>query len=383
MKFKVSVPDFQYAMRLVRDVVPSSGPLAESVGVLISVEGNTAVFTAFNPEVMAKATVKVEASREGEVVVDAAALYNAISHFQPRKDSGVGTSDIVVISSPKSRKLNVSATTRYASGSETPHKRVFPLRNQEFFPVVPSPDVVDQTFEFPASILMDAIDSVSYAVSADKNQLIFTGVLFQLEDGRLSMFATNGVCLAEYSAKVPYSGDPLRVVIPGSFAAKISKSFFDNDVLTVSLTRSMMFVQTPNLVLGGTLIREEYPDYTSVFPESTTSVLLDKHILLDNLVNLSYEASSLDDNRVTMCLSGGEASLVCGGSTNGGLVAEFGGDFTFACDLKLFAGSIKNIAGDTLKIGFTDASCPLRFSSGDEDASGLGLTCVLVPLSVQ
>lgn len=383
MKFKVSVPDFQYAMRLVRDVVPGSGPLAESVGVLISVEGSTAVFTAFNPEVVAKATVKVEASREGEVVVDAAALYNAISHFQPRNDAGVGTSDITVTSSPKSRKLNVSATTRYALGIETPHKRVFPLRNQEFFPEVPAPNAVDQVFELPASTLMDGIDSVSYAVSADKNQLIFTGVLLQLEEGRLSMFATNGICLAEYSAEVSYSGEPLRVVLPGSFAAKVSKSFFDNDSLTVSLTKSMMFVQTPNLILGGTLIREEYPDYTSVFPQSVTTVLLDKHILLDNLVNLSYEASSLDDNRVTMCLSGGEASLVCGGSTNGGLVVDFEGDFTFACDLKLFANSIKNIAGETLKIGFTDSVCPLKFSSASESSSGSELVCVLVPLSVQ
>lgn len=381
MKFTISVSDFQYAMRTVRDVVPSSGPLAETVGVLIDVQGGRAVFTAYNPEVMAKAAVRIKADRDGEAVVDAASLYGAISHFKPLNDKGVGTGDITVTSAPKSKKLYITAKTTYASGAETPHKRVFPLRNHEFFPTVPAPDKVDRSFELSAGLLMEGIDSVSYALSTDKNQLIFTGALFQLKPGGLTLFATNGVCLAEYTAPVSYEGDPVSVILPGVFASKISRSFFDTDVLTVSLTPNMMFVRTQNLVLGGALIREEYPNYKEVLPSPERYALIDKHVLLDNLINLNYEASSTEDNRVTLSLRNGEASLRCGPSDNGGLKVEFDGEAEIDCNLGLFVSSIKNVCGDTLKVGLSGPSSPLRFSSVESSHSGAELTCVLVPLA--
>jgi len=308
MKFKISVPDLQYAMRTVRDVVPTSGPLAESVGVLISAKGDRATFTAFNPEMLAKAVVKIDNLGDGEAVVDAVALHSAVAHFQPQKDSEFGTSEVSITSTPRSKKLHLSAKTKYAAGNEVPHKRVFPLRNQEFFPDLPSEDKVKLSFQLPAKVLMDGIDSVGYAMSNDSNQPIFTGMLFQLEPGRLTLFATNGVCLAEYAAPVAYGGEPQRLVLPGAFAIKISKSFFENDNLFFSLTDSMLFVRTAHLVLGGALMHDDYPDYKAVLPEPKRFALVNKHILLDNLINLSYEASQAEASRVKLLLQDGKLS---------------------------------------------------------------------------
>lgn len=381
MKFSISVADFQYAMRIVKDVVPTSGPLAESVGVLIEARGSRAVFTAFNPEVMAKATVKISSDRDGDAVVDAPALYSAISHFKPQNDRGVGTTDITVVSSPRSRKLQITAKTRYATGSEIPHKRVFALRNQEFFPSVPSVDRAELSFELPARTLMDGIDSVSFATSNDSHQLIFTGVLFQLEKDKLTLFATNGVCLAEYSSPVNYEGDPVRLVLPSSFTGKVSKSFFDDDILQVMITRSMMFVRTANLILGGALIREEYPDYKKVLTAPENFAVLDKHVLLDNLLNMSYEAATIDNSRVSLSLEDSGASLACGASLNAGIPAEFSGKFSVDCNLSLLANSIRNLYGDQMRLGFTDSSSPLHLLSTDPSPAGSTLNCVLVPLS--
>jgi DNA polymerase-3 subunit beta len=380
MKFKISVSDFQYAMRLLRGITPSSASAAELAGVLISANGSLATFTATNPEVTAKAVVKIEPSREGEAVVDAVALYSAISHFQPQNKFGIGTSDILVSASPKAKKLTVSASTKYSSGNEVPHKRVFPLRNQEFFPDITLPSSTNPMFELPADVLMDGLESVSYAASTDMSRMLFTGTLMCLDAGKITLFATDGVCLAEYTANISYSGEPIKVLLPGAFAAKVAKSFFDNDMLSVVLTKSTLFVSTPNLVLGGRLIGEEYPDYKSVLPQPTQFACLDKHLLLDNLVNLSYEASSSEDARVTMRLSGGEASLVCGASTNEGIPVDFTGDFSFHSNLRLFVSSIKNIPGNKLKMGFIDSSRLISFSSA-EDSSTYSLSCVLVPLS--
>lgn len=382
MKFNISVTDLQYALRTVKDVVPTGPNIMSSASLIIEASGNRAVFNAYNPELVAKVTVKIDPVKDGKAAVEASALYSAVSHFKPRKENGVGTSDITLSVGSRSRKLQVSAKTRYASGVETPHKRVFALMGTGFFPDIPDPEQTDLTFEVPARILMDGIDSVSYALSKDKNQLLFTGLLFQLKDSKLSLFATNGLCLAEYSAPFAFEGEPVRIVLPGTFASKVAKSFFDTDSLLISLTHNMIFIRTPNMILGGALIRDEYPDYTKVIPKPTTFISLDKYMLLDNLVNLSYESANVDESRVTVQFKGKEASLKCSHSTNGGIPTDFEGDIAFDCNLNLLASSIKNVFGNELKIGIKEPKMPLQFSSGEEVGDGPQLKCVLVPLSV-
>jgi len=382
MKFKVPVEDLQYAMRTVRDVVPSTGPLADTAGVKISVEGERATFSAYNPEMMVKASIKVDSEEDGDITMAAGALYSAVSHFQPLKESGVGTSDISLVSASRTKRLHLYANTKYASGATTPHKRAFPLKTLGKFPNAPTAKDIKESFDIPADILMDGIDSISYAVSGDQQQFMFTGILFQLEEGKLILFATNGICLAEFTAPIEYSGAPLRIVMPGSFASKVSKSFFDNDALSAALTKNMLYMRTADLILGGVLIGDEYPDYTTVMPKPTVFAEVDKHIFLDNLLSLSYEASLVDDSRVTVSIENGEASLRCGHAENTGIPAKSDKAMVFDCNLKLLSGSVKNVYGDTLKIGFAGKGKPLTFSSEDDTHNNTKLTCVLVPLTV-
>ena len=381
MKFKVSVQDLQYALRTIRDVVPTSAAASDSAGVLISAKGDRAVFTAFNQEMFAKATIRIENSDDGEAVVDALALNSAVNHFIPTKEDGTGTSDVLLYTTSRSKKLHMSAKTRYASGVETPHKRVFALRSQDFFPGLPSENAVNISFELPASILMDGIDSVGYALSRDANLPVFTGMLFKLSSDKLTLFATDGVCLAEYEAPVNFRGEAQKLVIPGSFANKITKSFFEGDTLKFFLTDSMLYVRTANLVLGGVLIREQYPDYKEYFPSPNKYAYVDKHILLDNLLNLNYEAAQAEANRVKIRLEDGASSLFCGQSENGGIPSKADSYFEFDCNLKLFANSVRNVYGDNLKVGFTDNDSLIEFSSEAVDETGPNLTCLIVPLS--
>ena len=94
MKFKVSVLDLQYAMRTVRDVVPPTGPLSDTAGVRIKVKDTCATFSAFNPEMLVKVTVKVDSEEDGEITLPAGELYSAVSHFKQSNSDGVGTSEI-------------------------------------------------------------------------------------------------------------------------------------------------------------------------------------------------------------------------------------------------------------------------------------------------
>src|SRR5690606_23907977 len=143
-------------------------------------------FTTINPEVVARATVKTETEKEGQAVVPAAALFSATAGFQVPGKDGYGTEDVVVSVSGAPKKFRLSTKTLYKNGTVVPHKRAFSLLNHEFFPTISEPKV-KLSFEIPAAVLMDAFDNVSYALSSDKNLLVFTGALFKVSGQELKL----------------------------------------------------------------------------------------------------------------------------------------------------------------------------------------------------
>lgn len=381
MKFKISVVDLQYALRIVKDIAQSGSVADRAAGVMLSAEGNKAVFTAYSQEFLAKATVKIVGEEPGSLVLDPSSLYPSVSRFQPANEHGVGTSDISISSSRDARKFIMATTTKYKSGAETPQRKVFPVIDGNYFPNPPDFSGFKHKFSVLGEAFSDGIEAITYALSTDKNSLVFTGILFNLSNSQLTLTATDGVCLAEYKMPVTYAGEGISVVVPGALAGKISRSFFEGDVLDIYVSGTSLFVNTPNLLLGGPVLQDEYPDYKAVLPEVKHLVSLDKNVILDNLLNLNYEASVEADGRTTFEFYERMLSLTCGQSTNKGMATDFSGSFTVDCNHKFLVSSIKNIFGG-LKIGIPDSSeKPITFYSTERTPHGGELMALLVPLS--
>jgi len=256
--------------------------------------------------------------------------------------------------------------------------------NTEFFPDLTAfSKLSKEAIRLPSGALLDGIDCVAYALSSDKNNAVFTGMVLKVVPGEgLTLFAGNGICLAEYKSPINYSGPEINAIIPGNIANKVSRSFFDDGDLLLSIDGRRISVCGPNLLVGGPLIQDSYPDYHSILPVPDKSVVVDRVVLTDNLINLNYEAATVDENRVVMVFEGGNISLRCGGSENLGIKSEgFNGQAKFEVNLKLLVLSMKNLGGDQVKISFNDDTSPIHLSSLENFASGASLKCVVVPLN--
>jgi DNA polymerase III sliding clamp (beta) subunit (PCNA family) len=344
--------------------------------------GNIAVFTAFSSDITLQARVNIEGTVDGEALIEASALYSAVSRFKPVNVEGTGTSEITITISAKSRKLNIAAKTLYADGSSVPHRRSIALLDAGMFPDFSGLSEKKFHFSLPSDIIIDGISGVIYAASSDASNLLFTGMLFELDKGSLSMACSDGVCLAEYTVPVAYKDKPIRTVLPSTLANKISRSFRDGGELQVFISKSHAYFKTSNLIIGGPVISEEYPVYADVLPQPENFAILPKPVILDNLLNLGYEAALEDDSRVKFTMSEGEAALQCLLSDNTGIsVQDFDGNFSFDSNLRLLSISVKSIAGKEIKIGFIDDTSPIYFYPTEKSPSGAVLKCVLVPLN--
>ncbi len=384
MKFSMAVQDLQYALKMVRDIKMVAGPLEGIAATLMKISNGKAVFTSYNGESLVRVNVNASSEEEGEFVFDASSVSGAVASFHPVNAAGVGTADIVLQVSDKTKKLVLSTSTTYSNGTKVPHKRTFALLQKEGFPDFSSIDDLTITFSTKAARLTSGIDAAAFALSADRNNLIFTGMYLQVLPGKIRLVSTNGICLAEYSSPLDYQGKEYNIVIPGNVASRISRCVFEEDTIGVCITDRHFFIRTENLLMGGPLIREEYPDYKSVIREAENSIRIDKEVFLENLLNLSHEASTIPDNRVSVLMDKGAVVLRCGESENEGLhCTGFDGSFKFDCNVKLLVSTIKNLYGKDVEIGFSTPESPLHFSSAETLGDAAVLSCILVPLSQQ
>lgn len=384
MKFSVPIRDLQYVVRMAKDLKFPSGPLGDTTSALLDISDGRLVMTGYNGEVLVKASTASMAEGPGTLVLDSSLLYNSISSFQGESKEGVGTSNIQFSTDEKGRKLNLSAKTKLANGSKVPHKRVFPLFSSEGFPDFSSVDSIKPLFKTKAAHLTRGIDGAAYSLSADRSNIIFTGFLFVISNSSLKIVATNGVSLTEYTTSIEYNGDEVSVVVPGATAIRAAKSFQEDEEVEVCITDRHFIVRSRNLLVGGPLIREDFPDYRSVIAPPTTIIELDKSTLIDNITNLAYEAASVPDSRISLIVSNeGFVSLKVGDSENSGILYSGKSEnIQIDCNLRFLISSIRGVYGDSVKIGYSTPEMPMHFfSTGSEE--GAEISSVLVPLRLE
>ncbi len=380
MKFTVSVENLQYMLRMVKDLKLPCGPLADATCSLMRFADSKLTAIAYNGDALVRASVPVACEGEASFVVDASSLFSAVSSFQPIKVEGKGTSDVKFTLAGDYKKLSLSAKTKYAN-SEIPHKRNFPLYETSGFPDFSAIDSSNPTFTTKAAYLSDGVDSAAYALSGDKSNIIFTGMLFVLEPGKLWQVATNGICLAEYVVPINYDGPLIRTIVPGSLVSRLSRCFSEDEDVSITINDRHFLTKSTNLLVAGPLIREDFPDYKSMIASPANKIRIEKELFLENVLNLSYEAASIPDNRITLSVNNGFMSLRSGQSENEGLPVEgFNGAASIDCNLKMLVSSVKNLYGDYIEIGFTSSEAPLHFYSTQFLDTQATLSTLLVPL---
>jgi DNA polymerase III sliding clamp (beta) subunit (PCNA family) len=380
MKLKITVEDFQRALKAVRDLSPS-GSNAESFGVCIEASNSGVIFSAQRSDLIVRLSLSANVIEEGRCTVPVLPLYSAVSSFHPLQD-GVGTDLILLTSSEEKHQLSLSAKTYYSSGVKIPHRKVFSLLPNLPIKALPTTNKTFICKNLPAAALTRALSSVSYAASSDKNLQLFSGVYFEVAGNKICLAATDGSCIAESLVDGPTSEGTLKAVLPSDLSSKIIKCFSDGAYVNIYIENgNFLYVETRTLTVGGSLISEPYPIYKDFFPKGEIKFIIDKQLLLDNLTNLSYESTKVEDGRVSFRGIDNLLSLTCGHSENKDIPYEGNAGFCFDVSLKDCVLSIKNLVSRDLIITKDKEEASLiKFTSDKTLLEDHQLTTAMVPL---
>src|SRR5438094_958222 len=148
----------------------------------------------------------------------------------------------------------------------------------EEFPPGPRPDEGDR-LQVPLDELIKAVEQTQMAASTDEARPVLTGVLVQVQQGNLTLAATDGHRLAV--RKLPASGGAeldASLIVPARALAELSRVLKGEPgqvEIIISKARNQIFFKAGNSELTSRLIDGKYPNYSQVIPsKSSTKVRL-------------------------------------------------------------------------------------------------------------
>lgn len=144
--------------------------------------------------------------------------------------------------------------------------RLFSMAPEEF-PPIRSFDNIEPLI-FRQEVLRKLFNKTSFAICTDQARYNLTGLLFEVQDGRLTVVATDGrrmsVCMEHEG--IP-QGVNIKVIIPGKMIGELERLLSSDGEVAVYLDEAQTAFSFGNTRLVTALIEGNFPNYEVVIPK--------------------------------------------------------------------------------------------------------------------
>lgn len=293
-----------------RAINPRS-PLPILSHLLIEAKGSVIKLTATDLDVGLSIQLEAEIEEEGSITCPARLMQDIVSKFPAGK---------VQLKTLQEGRMSLSCGSSRFELSTLP---------AEEFPSLPELDETS-TAQLPQNSLKSAIRQVAMAAasSQDESRAVMTGIHVTLQDGTLTLVATDGRRLAcvRKIVEVPLIGEEkISVVVPARALLELSRLVDESGDVSVQVGQNQAFFKFDNYALHCRLLEGRFPDYTKVVPtqfERTCRIGRDdftqglKRMLVvaqekrsPNLIRLKFSGDTLHLSANTPDLGSGDERL--------------------------------------------------------------------------
>lgn len=296
MEFVIKKSDLVRELQTVTGVVEKRATLPILANLLIEAGPQGLSVGASDLEVTIRGTAKATVVKPGSVTLPAGKLYE-IARSLPDSDVQFKLLDrhMVAISCER---------TRYKIAGQP----------RDEFPKFPDLDVT-KGIALPAGALREMIERVAFAITTEDPRYSLHGALLLIQDGTLTLVATDGYRLSYATRKVALGkgSAEIRVIVPRKALTEVGKLCAEVDAeSTVSFGRSgnHVFFTVGDHTLTTTVPEGTFPKYDEVMPKRCeTDLVLAKDELTDAVKRVSLLASDRFGRAVRFHLTNGRLEL--------------------------------------------------------------------------
>ena len=193
--------------------------------------------------------INADITEEGEIVVSA-------KHFSE------------LVRKLPEETLTISKNTENHTIKVTSGKSEYQLllMNEEDYPKFPTFDA-EKSIAIEDTMIKELIKKTIFACSNDEARPLFTGILVEVSDGKITFVGTNTHRLAIKA--LPYTdAAPMSMIIPSKVLTEISRNLASDtpEQVNISLLNNQIMVIIDNVTIVSRLIEGKFPDYKRVIP---------------------------------------------------------------------------------------------------------------------
>lgn len=257
------------AINIVSKAVSSKSTLPVLEGILIETEKDKIVLTGNDLELSIKHECSVQVIEEGKVVLNAR-MFGDIVRRLPDAPVFIETDEKYLT---KIKCSNVNFDILGLDASE--------------YPKIPQINKND-TIKINQSVLKSLIKQTIFAVSLNDKKPIWTGSLFEISEGYISVVSTDGFLMAIRKEKIEESTNDIKVIVPGKTLNELLKIIPDEDTdVKIYFSEKHILFEFEKFSVVSRLKDGEYTNYKNVIDKQ-------KNFEIEMKVNSAEVLSSLD-----------------------------------------------------------------------------------------
>ncbi|HLH62934.1 MAG TPA: DNA polymerase III subunit beta [Ktedonobacteraceae bacterium] len=261
MKLTCKQQDLSRGLSAVSHAVSNRSTLPILSNILLATDNGRLKLSATNLEIGINCWVDAQIAEDGATTVPAKLLTDLVN--------SLSQATVDISANEDSNILNLKS-----AGSSANIKGLDPSE----FPLIPSAEGGEPPVRFEASRLKEMIEEVAFAAADDDSRPVFTGVLIQVSEEKITFAAADAFRLAVRVDALPGDDHPRGdILVPARTLTELARILPSEGQVEMIVTpnRSQVLFHTPQLDLVSRLIDGTFPNFRQIIPKehSTRAVV--------------------------------------------------------------------------------------------------------------
>lgn len=362
MKISCLRTDLANAVSNVSRAVSTKAAIPALEGVLIKAYDNKLNISGYNLEIGITTDIEATIQSEGEIVVSAKLFLDIVRRL-PEEIVMIETDDRMVT---------------YITCGHVDYQ-IVGMSSVEY-PDLPSFEQTDG-ITVNSKILREMIRQTVYAVSENTAKPIYTGSLFEIENGNFRIVAVDGYRMAIRNENVD-SESKTSFVVPGKTQQEVLKLLTDDEeIVEIIIGQRHITFKVRNYRVISRLIEGTFLDYNTTIPkEAKTEIVMNTRSIIDAIERMSLLNNDRVQSPVRCIFADDEIKLSCasavGKASDVLSVPIIGDSVEIGFNNRYMLDALKNTDTDEIKLILNGPTAPMIIKPVKGDA----FLCFVLPM---
>jgi DNA polymerase-3 subunit beta len=365
MHIVVEQNSFREAVTQVSKAVSTRTTIPVLTGIKIEVNQEGCILTGSDSDMTIQVTIPAcENDKELIKVVKMGSIVLPAKYFTEMIRKAPAESIELELATNNVMKIEADSATFQLNGIDAEEYPQLPQLNE------------NQMFRIPPQLFKAMIRQTAFAAATSESRPQLTGVLFKLDNGQLTMVATDSHRLSRRMAKVEAEQDVQfdQVIVPSRSLSELQRLLEDEETtIEVFISSHQLLVKAGHLLFFSRLLDGTYPDIERIIPTQFKATLTTQtQTLIDALERASLLAR--DGKHVVKLSYQADCLEIKSTAPEVGQVVEQlhpvhyeGDEIHIAFNAKYMLDALKTIESDQVEIRFTGTLSPFMIKPADMD----------------